>query len=67
MESFRREKDEADRRSCAGMALAHADATVELQSQLESANEATKKSEVRRNGLHYYVRRENPEGVPTSS
>lgn len=60
MESFRREKDEADRRSCAGMALAHADATVELQSHLEAANEATKKLEVSRNGLPYYARRDEP-------
>lgn len=49
MESFRLEKEAADRRSFAGMALAHADASAELQSRLESANGAMQTSEVNDN------------------
>lgn len=45
-ETSRREKDAADRSSFAGMALAHADASAELQSRLELANQRIQESEV---------------------
>ncbi|CAM9479097.1 unnamed protein product [Ectocarpus fasciculatus] len=38
LESYRREKDAADRSSFAGMALAHSDASAELRSRLEVAD-----------------------------
>lgn len=47
MDGYRLEKEEVDRRSFAGMALAHADASAQLRSLLDLAHKAMQTSEVR--------------------